>query len=126
MSKVDYTAEVTREGRWWVAQVAPIDYATQCRRLSDMRRQVADLVETVTGEAVDPGSIKLDVRLPGTAQASWDEALRLRETAAATQAKAAAQARVAAKDLADAGLSVRDIGTALGVSFQRAHQLISG
>jgi hypothetical protein len=43
----------------------------------------------------------------------------------ASQAEAAAEARLAAKELHDQGVPVRDIGRALGVSYQRAHQLAS-
>jgi transposase-like protein len=33
--------------------------------------------------------------------------------------------RAAARELADAGLTMRDIGQLLGISYQRAQQLVS-
>jgi len=42
-----------------------------------------------------------------------------------TKHLAAQEVRVAAKELRHRGLTVRDIGAALDVSYQRAHQLIS-
>jgi 5'-3' exonuclease len=40
--------------------------------------------------------------------------------------EAATESRRAAKALRASGLTIRDIGAALGISFQRAHQLVKG
>jgi hypothetical protein len=53
-----------------------------------------------------------------------DRSAELREQAARSQAQAAQLARRAARRLRDQGLPLQDVGTALGVSFQRAKQLI--
>jgi predicted RNase H-like HicB family nuclease len=118
------TAVVTREGKWWVAEVEPLGYATQAKRLADIREQIADLIETVTGIA--PDDVTIEIRLPAEVQAHLAEAAQLREQAATAQHEAAHHAREAARALAREGLSVRDIGTALGVSHQRAQQLKAG
>jgi hypothetical protein len=52
-------------------------------------------------------------------------AARLREEAHRANREAAAESRAAARVLREAGLSVRDVGTVLGVSHQRAHQLLT-
>jgi tetrahydromethanopterin S-methyltransferase subunit G len=49
----------------------------------------------------------------------------LRHQAETAAAEAAATQRAAAKILAAQHLSGRDIGTLMGVSYQRAHQLVS-
>jgi hypothetical protein len=41
------------------------------------------------------------------------------------QAAAARERRIAARELKAKGLTVRDIGAALGISYQRAQQLVS-
>jgi hypothetical protein len=47
------------------------------------------------------------------------------EREAAAQARAAAAVRKAAAEMRAAEMSLRDIGEALGVFYQRAHQLVS-
>lgn len=47
------------------------------------------------------------------------------ESAADLESRAREQAESLAQRLAEAGIPVRDIGTMLGVSFQRAHQLVN-
>jgi peptidyl-dipeptidase Dcp len=62
---------------------------------------------------------------------SPDQAMKLLSgmapaAAANARKEAAVESRRAAKALRASGLTVRDIGAALGVSFQRAHQLVKG
>lgn len=118
------TAVVTREGKWWVAEVEPLGYATQARRLTEIPGQVADLIETLTGATTE--DVTIEIRLPANVQAHLEEASRLREQAARSQHDAARHAREAVKLLAGEGLTVRDIGAALGISHQRVQQLKAG
>jgi hypothetical protein len=66
-----------------------------------------------------PASLFMD-----TASEELDRSAALRQEAARSQAAAAAAARRAARRLRDQGLPLQDVGQALGVSFQRAKQLI--
>jgi predicted RNase H-like HicB family nuclease len=74
---------------------------------------------------VGPSQVEVDddVRLPAPASRALGRSrtLRDRERKAHEQARAATAAAVAA--LRDVGLSERDMGTLLGLSHQRVHQL---
>lgn len=113
---------VTRDGKWWLAEVEPLGYATQAKRLSDIREQIADLIETVTGSAPGVDDVNVEIRLPLVVQDHLARAARSREQASASKREAALHARA----LADEGLTVRDIGAVLGISHQRAQQLKTG
>ena len=85
----------------------------------------ADAVALLTG--ADRASIEVTVvpELSDEVRKHINHAQQLREESARSNSEAAAEARAAAKALASAGLPLRDIGTILGVSYQRAHQLLS-
>jgi hypothetical protein len=78
-------------------------------------------------EDVDSDSFEVDVHfiLPEDVRLELDKAASLRETAARAQSEAARLARRAAWRLHELGLPMRDVGRVLGVSGQRAQQLVN-
>lgn len=121
-----YTVTAERSGRWWSLQAVEAPGAlSQVARL-DQADQIVEAIAFVTGESA--GDITIEVRpvnLPESWQGHFERAMVLRRDAMEYNTLAADEYRSAARDLAAAGLSVRDIGTMMGVSPQRAHQLIS-
>ncbi len=120
-----YTALVSRDGRFWHVEVPEIDRVTQARNLNEVDLMARDLVAIMTG--VEPDSFELDVRvqLPDSVRAHLSEVERARDAEAAARSHAATELRAAAAELKNAGLSVRELGSVLGISYQRASQLTS-
>ena len=133
-----YRVEVTRDGKWWMITVPELagrrgadgsvnlGDTTQARRLSDVGRQARDFICTVTDSAPSKVGVDITVRVGGIdvttrARRIVDE----REIADRHATAAREQATALARDLAAQGVPVRDVGEVLGVSFQRAQQLIS-
>lgn len=85
-----------------------------------------DLVATWLDIDPDEVEIAVQVELPQHVSEHLQSAQQHADEAARAQAEAAAERRLAARELKSAGLTVRDIGHALGVSHQRAQQLIAG
>ena len=121
-----YTSTARRDGRWWVvqcdqhpgalSQVARLDQAVEHQReaiafVADVRESD---VEVTVVPVIDP-AVREDLE---TVHA-------LREHAATDEREAAERWQRAARTLKAEGLTVRDIGAVLGVSYQRAHQLVS-
>lgn len=119
-----YTAEVERDGRFWLVWVPEIERATQARNLREVEPMARDLVAMMLEVAPDSFDLEIRIKLPEDAAEHLRAAERLREESARANSAAAEEARAAAQALADAGLPLRDIGIALGVSHQRAHQLL--
>ena len=119
-----YRATVTRDGRFWLIRIPRVG-ATQARHLAEVDTMARDLVSVMTGASPDTFDLDVQVRLPADTQARLRRMQALRNQSARANAEAAEEARAAARSLHDAGLSLRDVGAALGVSHQRAHQLVS-
>lgn len=120
-----YRATVTRDGKFWLIRVAKIRRVTQARHLRELEPMTTDLIAVMTAESPGSFSVEFDIQLPKTVRAHLQAARALRQKAARAQAGAAAEARQAARALRAQGIPLRDIGRALGISYQRAHQLAS-
>ena len=86
---------------------------------------VRDYVESLTGRSIDGAEVTIRPGLGGLE----DEAAAVREWVDRTQGasqEAAAASRKIAREFREAGLSVTDIATILGVSRRRVSQLVSG
>jgi hypothetical protein len=121
MTPYNVTAE--REGKWWFVSVDGVG-ATQARNHREVAKMAKDLISVMREVPAD--SIELVVRflVPDEARQHMERASQLRELAGRSQAEAAAEARAAARALSATGMTVRDIGAILGVSHQRAQQLL--
>lgn len=118
-----YTAVVSRNGRFWHVEVPEIDRVTQARNINEVDDMARDLIAIMAG--VEPDSFELDVRiqLPDSVRAHLSEVERARGAEAEARSHAATELRAAAAELKNAGLSVRELGAVLGISYQRASQL---
>ncbi len=119
-----YEVDVERDGRFWHIHVPEVARSTQARTLREIEPMAMDLI--VIMDEVQRGAFQLDIHitLPEDVRRELDTAAELREKAASAQAEAARLSRGAARRLHDLGLPLRDIGKVLGVSYQRAHQLV--
>ncbi len=121
-----YTATVTREGHWWMVHVPAIDGLTQARRLSEAAQMARELIALEVEVPIADVAVEVTVAdVDGLDVAAELEAIRgERAKAAELERDASARATALARSLAARRLTVRDIGTILGVSHQRAHQLV--
>jgi hypothetical protein len=119
-----YHAEVDRDGTVWRVRVPEVQRTTQARTLRDVEPMARDLIAIMEDIPADSFQVTVRITLPEEVAAELQRSAALREEAARNQAEAAQLARQAARHLRDHGLPLRDVGRALGVSFQRAKQLI--
>lgn len=98
---------------------------TWARSLRDVEPMARDLIAIYLDVPADSFSVAVRVDLPEKVCQHLERVHQLRQQAAEAQASAAEEYRHAASGLKEAGLTVRDIGIALGISYQRAQQLVS-
>jgi hypothetical protein len=120
-----YEGRTWREGKFWVIEVRGVG-VTQARRLSQVDEMARDLVAIVAQVPGEEVAVEIKVELGEEVGAEVEEAKRLRTEAVRVQEAATQASRAAAARLRETGLSINDVGTLLGVSHQRVHQLLTG
>jgi hypothetical protein len=122
-----YDITVTRDGKWWMIEVPAIDGLTQARRLSEIK----DMAVSLIAVTVDVPASQVGVNIVAMIVEGTDLVERRRQIDAEREAARVAErkAAVLTMDLVrklDADhVPLRDIGEAVGVSFQRVHQLLN-
>ena len=119
-----FTARVSRDGKWWMIQVPTVGL-TQARRLSEVERTARELIAVTLDKG--PDSFDVFVEVDEVLEGLHNRLASIqsgRNQAEVLEQEATAEARRLAKDLNAIGIPLRDIGEVLGVSHQRAHQLI--
>lgn len=123
--KDQYTAIVERDQQFWMVTVPEVGRVTQARHLREVDTMARDLIALMDDIAPDSFGLTVQIMLPEEVREHLDRAEELRRDAAEANHKAAEESREAVRELRELGLTIRDVGDALGVSHQRAHQLVS-
>lgn len=118
-----YHAEVTRDGKFWLIRVREIDRSTQALRYKDVETMASELIEIMEDLRSDEYDLHIEVHLPSSVTDHQGRAEVLREEAQRKQAEAAKEHRAAVQELLALGVSQREAGEVLGMSFQRVSQL---
>jgi hypothetical protein len=109
-----------------MVHIPELNGLTQARRLADASLMAREWITLTTNLPLDEIAVTVAVDRVGAVDVS-DRLAAIREQRdRSTELERDAMRDTAqlAKDLAAAHVPVRDIGWALGVSFQRAHQLV--
>jgi predicted RNase H-like HicB family nuclease len=121
-----YTATATRSGSWWAIQVEELDGVwTQARRLDQVEAMTRDAIALLLEVPEDSFDVAVRVELPDEMRTAIEELHAAKANAEAASAEASQVAQRTVQTLHNkARLPLRDIGQVLGVSYQRAHQLL--
>ena len=122
-----YEITVYRDGRWWMVAIPEIDGLTQAPKLREAPRMAMEYIALATDQDASEFEVAItqlrvdDIDVTQHLAQIRDERAR----ADALYRSAAARAAALAKDLSAASVSVREIGAAMNISFQRASQLVN-
>ena len=107
----------------WVLECAELGAVSQTKRLANAADEMREALAFQAGLDPDELSIVVDVVLPPGLAEMKARAEKEREEAARLAAAAQASTHDLAVAMRNAGMTVRDMGTVLGVSYQRAQKL---
>lgn len=120
-----YVARCERSGGWWAISVPEVPGAhTQARRLEQAEGMAREAIALVLDIPEDAFDVELAPELPPELQAAVASMGQRKQEAAGAQRSATDAAAATARALLDAGLTVRDAGRVLGLSYQRVAQLV--
>lgn len=120
-----YAVTARLDGRLWFIEIPAIDGATQAQNVGEIEEMAIDYIAAVTDAPETEVHVTIELILPEAIKGHLSRAVELRTLEAEARTGAAEQARLAARALRNAGLTLREVGTVLGVSHQRAQQLVS-
>lgn len=121
-----YTVETRRSGRWWAIDIPEVKGVfSQARRISEVEPMARDAIATMLD--VSPRSFDVVVKpmLGERLQRVVEAARSSRIVAQEAQMSAAENAARALQFLHRSGLPLRDAGDLLGMSHQRAAQIMN-
>ncbi|GEK79051.1 HicB family toxin-antitoxin system [Agrococcus baldri] len=122
-----YSVEVRREGTWWMVAIPALGGLTQARKLAEASTMAREYISLTTGMEID--DIHVEVTRIRVEDIDVTESLAgirdARARAAELDREASERATALARQLSHAALPMREIGGAMGISFQRVAQLIS-
>jgi len=120
-----YRVIATQEERFWLLSVPELDVVTQARTLDRAEATVRDLIAVWLDVPADSFAVEVEPRLDD----EWTKLLRETRDARTTADKASARAsemlRTSVTTLHDAGLSAREVGSLVGISYQRVQQVLA-
>jgi len=123
-----YEVTATREGKWWMVAIPELDGLTQARRLAEVPEMAREYIAVTRNIPIEEVAVNVSYENVGAVtgiKSTLASIERYRTAAANLERSATRLSSQLVKSLSAEGVSVRDIGTILGLSFQRAQQLNS-
>ncbi|WP_426722022.1 hypothetical protein [Corynebacterium auriscanis] len=119
-----YTVTAERgAGDVWVLECAELGAVSQTKRLAHAADEMREAMAYQAGVRPDELDVVVDVILPSRIAELKARAEQQREEAARLTAEAQQSSREVAIAMRREGMTVRDMGEILGVSYQRAQKL---
>lgn len=112
------------KGAVWVLEAPQVGAVSQVRRLDQAAEEMREAVAFLAGLREDEVQIKVVPILPDSYERQLEKSTHLQDVAARATSQAANESRLTARALRDYGLTLRDVGTIMGISHQRAAQLL--
>ena len=120
-----YRVRCQPDGKWWFIEVPELrGVFSQARRLRDVEMMARDAISLMLEVQEDSFDLRVEPSLGPALEKRLATMHKARAEADAARARAAKVTAETAAALVASGLTVRDAGEILGLSFQRVSQLV--
>ncbi|MDE2591901.1 MAG: hypothetical protein KGL41_03485 [Actinomycetales bacterium] len=122
-----FHANAYLDGNWWMVEIPEVNGLTQAKKLTEVTLMAREFIAVTLDIPIDSFEIELTIERVHDLDVAQRVAKIQNEKALAAEyeRQATEESQILARDLANQKLTVREIGVILGVSHQRAHQLLS-
>lgn len=122
-----FHANAYLDGKWWMVEIPEVNGLTQAKKLTEVTLMAREFIAVTLDIPMDSFEIEMTVERVHDLDIAQRVAKIQSEKALAAEyeRQATEESQILARDLAKQKLTVREIGVILGVSHQRAHQLLS-
>jgi len=123
-----YAVTAERDGNRWFLRVRELPGVfSQVRRLDQAEGMARDAIAAFLDVALGSFDVSVEVRLPSDLQRDVAGVADLRNTIDRTEREYAERTRrLATRLVKSEGMTVREVGRVLGLSYQRVSQLVAG
>jgi hypothetical protein len=118
-----YDVTIKRDGKYWLVYIDGVRGLTQAREYGEVETMAREYISLVADEDYDTVEIT-SVTVEGVTDVI-NQAAQERAEAKALEESASSAIRRAALSLKEATVPLAEIGQIIGVSHQRAHQLVA-
>lgn len=121
---MNVTAVARRVGQWWAVEVPEVEGAfTQVRKLDQVAEMTRDAVALLCDVPRDVVQVNVQPQLEESLVQALAGAREKRAQAERLEREASGDISCVAKQLLGEGMTLREVGIVLGVSYQRVAQL---
>lgn len=120
-----YRAFASREERFWLLSIPELDIVTQARTLDRAEATVRDVIAVWLDVPADSFAVEVEPRLDDKWMRLLRETREARSDAERASARASELLRTSVSTMRAAGLTAREVGSLVGVSYQRVQQLLA-
>jgi predicted RNase H-like HicB family nuclease len=122
-----YTAQATRSGKWWALTVDGLKGAhSQVKRLDQAEESVREVISLMTGDRPDSFTVDVLERLSPDLEKNLRSYIEVLNAFSELERRLSEAQAATVQELIGNGLTMRDVGSLMGLSYQRVGQIASG
>lgn len=120
-----FQATASKQGKWWNITIPELGQASATKKLTEVQEYANSLAAATLDVQETDVDVRVTFTLPAAVESEWTAAREETRRAKELTIAAASRTKRVVKQLHAQGYTIRDIAQVLGISFQRASQILN-